>query len=60
MNDKNDGDCEPEKLEVLLNFLKLTKEGKYSRVDLNQSNYPMVEEETVEDTGQTCYFYGIR
>jgi hypothetical protein len=58
--------AEPEKnerkdanLHVLLNFLQLTKEGKYTSVEPDTSRYPMIEEGTFDDSDEEYYFFGM-
>ncbi|MHA1747188.1 MAG: hypothetical protein ACTSYF_00915 [Promethearchaeota archaeon] len=52
---------EPEdKLKVMLNFLALTKEGKYCQIDMDLSQYPRVEEEGVEVYEECHYLLGMR
>lgn len=47
-------------LDTMLNFLKLTKDGKYCKIDIDLSQYPRVEEESVEDYEEHQYLLGMR
>jgi hypothetical protein len=47
-------------LEVMKNFLKHTKDGKYFPINMNFTQYPRVEEENVEDDEECYYLLGIR
>lgn len=60
MKNKKKHSVRDEKEKELIEFLCLTKEGKYAQIDESSLPYSRVKEETVEiEPCQEIYYYGL-
>ncbi|VVB69099.1 Uncharacterised protein [uncultured archaeon] len=48
-----------DKLEILLKFLKYTKEGKYAPIEESSLSYARLKEETHMEMCEEDYYYGV-
>ena len=56
---KKDNEIKEKEEKALLTFLKLTREGKYAKVDESSLTYSRIKEQR-EETYEQEYYYSVR